>query len=85
MSTTTIVVIIAIVIALGILGAVLVARTRRRQAQASARMGLPDLGTLSGEPIDKVTATRAATDREDTIHSDTGPSGGGPAKPQPEQ
>lgn len=85
MSTTTIVVIVAIVIVLGVLGAVLVARTKRRQAQASERMGLPPLGTLAGEPIDEVTASRAAAERERETHNEVRASGAGPAKPQPEQ
>lgn len=60
MSTTTVIVIIAVVVAFGTLGAILVARSRRRGAQASQRMGLPDLGTMSGEPLDETpsSATR---------------------------
>jgi hypothetical protein len=85
MSTTTLVVIVAIVVVLGILGAVLVARTKRRQAQASERMGLPPLGTMAGEPIDEVSASRVAAERDNRPHGKPTTPGGGAAKPQPDQ
>jgi len=57
MSTTTAIVIIAVIVLIGVLGAILVARSRRRGAQASQRMGLPDLGAISGEPLDQTPST----------------------------
>lgn len=85
MSTTTTVVILAIVVVIAIVGAVLVTRTRRRRAQASEQLGLPPLGALSGEPIDKVTASRVAPEEAPTQHANNDPSGAESTKPQPEQ
>jgi hypothetical protein len=66
MSTTT-AIIIAVVVVIGVLGTILVARSRRRGAQASERMGLPPVGTLSGEPLNEApsttTSVKSATPR----------------------
>lgn len=60
MSTATTVIIVAALVVLVAAVVLVVVRTRRRRAQASARMGLPDLGVLSGEGTDKVRASNAA-------------------------
>lgn len=55
--TTTSIVIIAVVVIVLALVAVMVVRGRRRAAQASERMGLPPLGTVSGDPVGPATTS----------------------------
>ena len=78
MSTTT-AIIIAVVVAIGVLGTILVARARRRGAQASQRMGLPPLGTISGEPLEETpsttTSAKSATPRTGGSRAENAPSG----------
>ncbi len=64
MSTTTTVIIVAALVVLAAVVVLVVVRTRRRRAQASARMGLPPLGALSGDGTDKVRASNAADQHE---------------------
>jgi preprotein translocase subunit SecG len=60
-TTTTAVVIVAIIVVIGVVGAILVARSRRRKLQASSRMGLPDLGVLSADDSDGPEADQTRT------------------------
>ncbi len=53
MSTATIVWIAVVVVIVAAVAVLLVVRTNRRRAQASHRMGLPDLGALSAEGLDQ--------------------------------
>lgn len=65
MSTATIVIIVAALAVLAAVVVLVVVRTRRRRAQASARMGLPPLGVLSGDDTDKVRASNAADHQQE--------------------
>ncbi|MBA8794082.1 hypothetical protein FHX74_001687 [Friedmanniella endophytica] len=49
MSTTTVLVIVAVVVVVAVLCVVAAVRARKVSAQASQRMGLPDLGALSAD------------------------------------
>ena len=55
MSTSTILWIAGVVVILAAVVVLLVVRSRRRGAQASRRMRLPDVGTLSAEGLDQKT------------------------------
>lgn len=65
MSTTATVIIVAALVVLAAVVVLVVVRTRRRRAQASARLGLPPLGVLSGEGVDEVRASNAAEHQHD--------------------
>jgi hypothetical protein len=53
MSTATILGIVVAVVVVAIVVTLLIVRARGRRAQASHRIGLPDLGALSTEGLDK--------------------------------
>ena len=64
MSTAAIWIIIAIVV-IAIVATLLVQRARRRRAANRAHLGLPDLGALSTEGLDKEHAGGSAQDRRE--------------------
>jgi hypothetical protein len=53
MSTATILGIIAVIVVIAIVATLLALRSRRRRAANRAHMGLPDIGALSTEGLDK--------------------------------
>ena len=60
MSTTNILWLATVVVIFAAVAVLLVVRSRRRRAQASRRMGLPDLGTLSAKGLDQKTTSANA-------------------------
>lgn len=60
MSTAAIVWVVVAVVVIAAVVILVVLRTRRRHAQASHRMGLPDLGALSTDGLDKQHASGPA-------------------------
>ncbi|GAA3605688.1 hypothetical protein [Microlunatus ginsengisoli] len=53
MSTATILWILAAIVVIAIVVTLLAVRARRRRVQSAQRIGLPDLGALSTEGLDK--------------------------------
>ena len=62
MSTAAILWIVIAIVVIAIVATLLVLRARRRQAANRAHMGLPDLGALSTEGLDKEHAGGSAQD-----------------------
>ena len=68
MSTAAIVWIVVAVVVIAAIVVLLVLRGRRRREQSSHRMGLPKLGALSTEGLDKAHATGQTADRPEQRH-----------------
>jgi flagellar basal body-associated protein FliL len=63
MSTTAIILIIVAVVVVAVVATIVLLRARKRGAQASAQMGLPEIGALSGATDAQTDGTSKDSDR----------------------